>query len=111
MDFKLTPFRCFINIAYFRWLCELIILDCYKQWCSRIEKEKHDLERIHNLTEEERRQEQKSNPKVVTNKMSKGKYKFLQKYYHRGAFFLVSFVYLYEANLSISSVSDERFMK
>jgi len=58
--------------------------------CVRTEKEKHDLERIHHMTEDERRQEQKVNPRTVTNKAAKGKYKFLQKYYHRGAFFLVS---------------------
>lgn len=55
-----------------------------------MEREKAEIDRFHCLTEEERRAELRNSGKVVTNKASKGKYKFLQKYYHRGAFFMVS---------------------
>ncbi|XP_062845984.1 microfibrillar-associated protein 1 [Trichomycterus rosablanca] len=71
-----------------------------------IEKEKSEIERFHNLTEEERRAELRVNGKVVTNKASKGKYKFLQKYYHRGAFFLDEEQDIFKRDFSAPTLED-----
>jgi microfibrillar-associated protein 1 len=56
----------------------------------RVEQERLEIERLRNMTEVEGWQELRNNPKFVTNKATKGKYKFLQKYYHHSTFFMVS---------------------
>ncbi|XP_012940019.1 microfibrillar-associated protein 1 [Aplysia californica] len=71
-----------------------------------LDKDKLEVERLRNMTEEERRQEARTNPKEVTNKAPKGKYKFLQKYYHRGAFFLNEEDTVYKQDFSQPTLED-----
>ena len=71
-----------------------------------MEKERIEAERLHNMTEEERLTELKNNPKVVVNKMPKGKYKFLQKYYHRGSFFLNEEDQVYKRDITNPTLED-----
>ncbi|KAI4876150.1 hypothetical protein NFI96_017586 [Prochilodus magdalenae] len=71
-----------------------------------LEKEKSEIDRFHSLTEEERRAELRNNGKLVTNKAPKGKYKFLQKYYHRGAFFMDGEEDVYKRDFSAPTLED-----
>ncbi|PIN01260.1 Microfibrillar-associated protein MFAP1 [Handroanthus impetiginosus] len=48
-------------------------------------KEKEEIEKVRNMTEEERREWERKNPKPEPP--PKQKWRFMQKYYHKGAFF------------------------
>lgn len=49
-------------------------------------KEKEEIERVRNMTEEERREWERKNPKTLPPQ-NKQKWRFMQKYFHKGAFY------------------------
>ncbi|GIL49029.1 hypothetical protein Vafri_5515 [Volvox africanus] len=51
------------------------------------EREAAERERLKNMTEEERAAWEKANPKMVREPSPKAKWSFLQKYWHKGAYF------------------------
>ncbi|XP_014775799.1 microfibrillar-associated protein 1 [Octopus bimaculoides] len=71
-----------------------------------LEKEKGEIDRLRNMNDEERRSEQRANPKIIPNKAPKGRYKFLQKYYHRGAFFMDEEDTVYKRDFSAPTLED-----
>ena len=73
---------------------------------DQLEKEKNEVDKLRNMTEEERRKELQVNPKQITNKGVKGKYKFLQKYYHRGAFYLDKEETVFKQDFSEPTLED-----
>ena len=63
----------------------------------RREKEREDIERKRNMSEEQRMKEDMEYIKKQSEEKTKGQYKFLQKYYHKGAFYLVR---IFDLNLN-----------
>ena len=51
--------------------------------------EREEIERRRNMSEEQRVKEDMERVRKQRDEKSKGQYKFLQKYYHKGAFYLV----------------------
>ncbi|PSN55295.1 Microfibrillar-associated protein 1 [Blattella germanica] len=95
------------EVEYEAWkLRELKRIKRDREEREQVERERLEIERLRNMTEEERRQELRNNPKFVTNKATKGKYKFLQKYYHRGAFFMNHDDDLYKRDFSAATLED-----
>uniref|UniRef100_U5EYX3 Putative microfibrillar-associated protein mfap1 n=1 Tax=Corethrella appendiculata TaxID=1370023 RepID=U5EYX3_9DIPT len=95
------------EVEYEAWkLRELKRIKRDREEKEQLDKERLEIDRIRNLTEEERRQELRLNPKTVTNKAVKGKYKFLQKYYHRGAFYLNEEDTVYKQDFSAPTLED-----
>jgi len=52
------------------------------------EAEQAERDRRRAMTEEQRLEDLRLNPRIITNKSEKGKMKFLQKYHHKGAFYM-----------------------
>jgi len=71
------------------------------------EKERAEVERLRDMTEEERVAELKTREKVITNAQDKeGKMKFMQKYYHRGAFYMDKEEDIYKRSVMEPTLED-----
>jgi len=73
---------------------------------EQMQKEREEVERLSKMTEEERIQMNRQNPRQVTNKKEKGKMKYLQKYYHRGAFFMEKEEEVYTRDFAQPTLDD-----
>lgn len=68
--------------------------------------EREEVERLRDMTEEERLEALKTREKKITNAADKGNMKFGQKYYHRGAFFMDKEEEIYKRNIMEPTLED-----
>jgi len=96
------------EVEYEAWkVRELKRLKRDRDEAERLAKEEAEIDRLRNMTEEQRRAELRQNPKEITNEKSKGSYKFMQKYYHRGAFYLDKDDDVYKRDFTAATLEDK----
>ncbi|OAF69023.1 Microfibrillar-associated protein 1 [Intoshia linei] len=71
------------------------------------QREQADIDKLRSMSETERVMALKQNPRIVTNKAIKGTYKFLQRYFHRGAFYMDSEESVYKRNFAEPTLEDK----
>ncbi|KAJ3694970.1 hypothetical protein LUZ60_000347 [Juncus effusus] len=69
-------------------------------------KERREIEKVRNMTEEERREWERRNPKLTT-KEKKQKVKFMQRFYHKGAYFQAELDEIYRRDFSAPTGEDK----
>merc|ERR1719145_542958 len=70
-------------------------------------KDAADIQRRRNMTDEELRWDLRTTPRVITNKSMKGRYKFMQKYYHKGSFYMEKDEEIYTRDFSSATLEDQ----
>ena len=70
-------------------------------------KEVADIQRRRNMTDDELRWDLRTTPRVITNKSMKGRYKFMQKYYHKGSFYMEKDEPIYARDFSSATLEDQ----
>ena len=95
------------EIEYEAWkLRELTRIKRDRDEREALEKERFEIERIREMPDEEKRAYLEANPKIISNNAEKGEYKFLQKYYHRGAFYLDEDAAVLKRNVDQPTLDD-----
>lgn len=70
------------------------------------EAERTEMERLRDMSEEDRLAELSKRKTLITNEREKSKYKFGQKYYHRGAFFMDQDEEIYKRDIDLPTLED-----